>query len=406
MLLAGCGPGAVVENREALATCAQQEAQLRGLGVDLSRIATWYPPERGLCRGRAARRAGSGTSPCSGEEVCPRAACARRAARNVWSPAHQRGAHIAQLASTDTGRRHRYEWSDTQCLSTSTPSFFARSTGGEFSADALTRRFGGSKRDNVELAAQAKVAIAGEAMGERLAALEAAGVPADIVNVFRGLAEAFGEATLRLEDALRRRREQDALALANALAAGEARVNEAVARERAAHVADQAEKQTALDAAQRRIAELEGELAAAQVECGAALEARGEAAALLSAAREREAAAAREVERLREAQAKAEERVQQLKGSEEHLRGQLAARSDAEWATEKHLKELYRALTALGQAVAEAKPRDSVPERGDQPRHGAPMVSPGTPAAQVRRRSTATSDGTPSAPNPQPRQVV
>ena len=54
---------------------------------------------------------------------------------------------------------------------------FARSLGAEFSVEALTSRFGGSKRENGELAQRVKIRLAEDAAGTRLKGLEAAQIP-------------------------------------------------------------------------------------------------------------------------------------------------------------------------------------------------------------------------------------
>ena len=267
----------------------------------------------------------------------------------------------------------------------------ARATGAGFSADALVREYGGSKRDAVPLAAQAKVAVAGERMQQRLDGLAAAGVPADIAAVFGGLAEAFGQATLALEDALLRQRQQDARALASAAQAAEARAEEAVLAERSKAEARLAAQEADLDAVQRRIAALETALRAVTAERDAALTRCGDATARLQLTQEREAALNADLQDQRQARERAERRTADLAHEKDRLAGALGARRETQQASDQQLRELQQALIA--RAIGPGALLTAATGHGGGPQ----AVARASPAVPATRRP----GGNGSAPGPQ-----
>lgn len=267
----------------------------------------------------------------------------------------------------------------------------ARASGAGFSADALVREYGGSKRDAVPLAAQAKVAVAGERMQQRLDALAAAGVPADITAVFGGLAEAFGQATLALEDALLRQRQGDACALASAVKSAGARIEEAILVERSKADARLAAQEAELNAAWRRIADLETALRAVTAERDAALTRCGDATARLQLAQEREAALSTDLQDQRQARERAERRAADLAHERDRLAGELGARREAQHVTDERFRELQQALVA--RAIAPGAPPTAPTGHGGS----SPGAIQATPSAPAARRPV----GNRSAPSPQ-----
>ena len=139
---------------------------------------------------------------------------------------------------------------------------YARSLGSEFSVEELTRRFGGSKRDNAELAQRVKIRLAEDAAGARLQALENAKVPDKVRDIIKGVVAAVGEATLKLEDAWGTEHEQFGSMMAETVAATKARA----ATDRAEVERKSAENAEQLTAARSRIAELENALALVRTE--------------------------------------------------------------------------------------------------------------------------------------------
>lgn len=126
---------------------------------------------------------------------------------------------------------------------------YARGLGSDFSVDALRERFGGSARDNTELARKVKVELAAEAARERYERLQAARIPDTVRPIIEGLLAALGDATLQLQDALLAEQERVARTITDAVAAADRRAEAALLAERERIAASLSQKQS--EAAQR-----------------------------------------------------------------------------------------------------------------------------------------------------------